>query len=55
MEKSIEGIVEGKRNTGIDCTMSQDFGQTITQLQNYKVDVTDFHSKSSLKPKFMLI
>ena len=32
LEKSNEGNVEGRRNKDIDCTMSQDFGQTITQL-----------------------
>ena len=32
LEKHIEGILEGRRNTGIDCKMSQDIGQTITQL-----------------------
>ena len=34
LEKYNEGSVEGRRYTGMDCIMSQDFGQTITQLQD---------------------
>ena len=55
LEKYNEGSVEGRRYTGMDCIMSQDFGQTITQLQDQKVDVTAFHSKDWLKHNFKLI
>ena len=34
LEKYNEGSVEGRRYTGMNCIMSQDFGQTITQLQD---------------------
>ena len=33
-KKYNEGIVEGRLNTCMDCIMSRDFGQTITQLLN---------------------
>ena len=55
MEKYNEGSGEGRRYTGMDCIMSQDFGQTITQLKDQKVDVAAFHSKDWLKHNFMLI
>ena len=35
--------------------MSQNIGQTITRLLDYKVNVAAFHSKDSLTHKFTLI
>ena len=50
-----EGIVECRRDTGMNCIMSQDVGQTTTQLPDQKVDVAAFHSKDWLKHNLMLI